>query len=146
MKYFFALGAIASLCQSACALDNGPHTIAPTSRDNVVLTVQAPNGPLTFEHFEEKPGQIWTLNQVAGGYFEIHNDFGQFINCQQQAPRTCYTGDNPQSFLPEFQGDTNYELVEQGSGLFLRLANDGTLQLAKWDQSIDEQFSLKRLQ
>lgn len=144
MKYFFALGAIASLCQSACALNSGTYTIASANTDAEVLTGQHPDVPLTFVEFDGNPGQIWTFNQAEGDYFDVRNNQGLYINCQQQGPRTCYPGETPQKFIPEFQGGTNYELVAQGSGLLLRLADDGTLQLAEYDQSINEQFSLKQ--
>lgn len=143
MKAFFAIGAIASLCQSAYCLDPGTYFIGSAISDSDVLTEKGANLPLAFEKTGASSGQYWSLTPSDGGYFQISTDEGLFINCAKEGTKTCYAGPNPQSFLPEFQGDNKYELVEQGSGYFLRQAEDGSLQLAEYDQSINEQFRLK---
>lgn len=44
--------------------------------------------------------------------------------------------------MPEFQGGKNYELVAKGSGYLLRITEERGLQLAGYDGSLSEQFTL----
>jgi hypothetical protein len=142
MKSFFTFGALAALCQSAYGLESGVYSIASADSNSLVLTDEAPNKPLAFTRQNQDPAQEWHFDAADGGYFEITSDLGSYINCETTGDKICYPGEQPQAFKPEFQGDKKYELVEQGSGLFLRITKKGTLQLAEWDQSIDEQFRL----
>lgn len=142
MKTFFTLGALAALCQSAYSLNPGPYIIASANSDSQILTDENLNQPLTFTQPTENENQVWQFNAVDGGYFEIQSVQGSFIDCHRTEDRTCYSSERPRAFIPEFQGDNKYELVEEGSGLFLRIAKEGGLQLAEWDQSLNEQFTL----
>lgn len=145
MKSFFTLGAIAALCQSAYSLDPGHYTIASGNSDSLILTDKSPNQPLAFEPRNGGSGQEWDIIPAEENFFLIQSQYGSFINCHTTDTLVCFPGSEPQAFRPEFQGDNRYELVEQGSGLFLRFTKENSLELAEWDQSIDEQFSLVRL-
>lgn len=86
---------------------------------------------------------MWNLTLAKeDGFFYIEGEDRLYINCNGDQRSASVSGRRPQAFLPEFQGNTNYELVEQGSGLFLRITNQKTLERAPYDQSIEEQFSL----
>ncbi|KAJ5855641.1 uncharacterized protein N7529_009585 [Penicillium soppii] len=139
MKSFFALGALATLFQSAYCLAPGAYIIDTAKQDGLALTQEGDNTPLRFT----SRVQFWDFTPTKGGYFEIRHESGAYINCDQTGDRICFPGDRPQAFLPEFQGENKYELVEQGSGLFLRFDGEGNLlKLAEYDQSIEEQFAL----
>ncbi|KAJ6111517.1 hypothetical protein N7523_007578 [Penicillium sp. IBT 18751x] len=143
MKAFFAL-TLAALCQSAYCLREGTYFIGSASK---VLTesMQEHGKPLSFEAKKGQPGQIWSFTPQEGGYFEVQNNLGGYINCgNSKAGATCFAGERPQSFLPEYQGGDSYELVEAGSGYFLRVAENGQLMLAEYDGGESEQFNLVR--
>lgn len=146
MKSFFTLGAIAALCQSAYCLNAGPYQIESANSRSEILTQKNPGQPLTFEPKSEGSAQIWHVVPTHGDYFSIRSEQGFFINCHNDDSSICSAGTQAQDFIPEFQGGTNYELVEEGSGLFLRITAQKTLELAGYDGSINEQFSLVPVQ
>ncbi|GLI81595.1 hypothetical protein PoHVEF18_009980 [Penicillium ochrochloron] len=123
MKTFFALGALA-LFHSAYALVPGPYTIGSGILDSSqVLTYVARDHSLIFSDNNHNVGQTWFFYPTHDGYFEIRNELG------------------PQGFLPEFLGGESYELVAEGSGLFVRV-DDNRIYLDLFDQSLNEQFIL----
>lgn len=142
MKSFFTLGAIAALCQSAYSLNHGVYTISSAKNDALFLVGQGPDQPLTFGPRTGGAGEYWQLIPAKENFFLIQNLHESFINCHITDSLACFPGGEAKAFRPEFQGDNRYELVEEGSGLFLRITKENTLELAKWDHSIDEQFNL----
>ncbi|KAJ5118431.1 hypothetical protein N7448_010138 [Penicillium atrosanguineum] len=149
MKAFFAL-TLAALCQSAYCMRDGSYIIASGSQ---VLTerMHAQGKPLIFEAKNDKPGQIWDFIPMENGYFKIQNDRGEYINCgEYEDGATCFAGEKPELFLPEYQNDNCYQLVAKGreakeSGYFLRIAKNGELKLAEYDDSESEKFKLVRV-
>jgi hypothetical protein len=143
MKAFFRLGALAALCQSVYSLENGRYTIGSAITGGaLVLTAHSssPDIPLDFTENHGDSSQVWNFSSRDGQYFLIRNQRGSYINCEEGS--VCYTGGYPQEFIPEFRGDGKYELVAQGSGLFLSADDQGQLLLLGYDQSPNEQFFL----
>lgn len=121
MKTFLALCALA-LFHSAYALDAGTYTIGSgTLGPRQVLAGVALDQPLIFSDDAINNGQTWTFYPTHDGYFEIRNDRGYPHNCPSREGEACTLGDEPQGFLPEFLGENSYELVAEGSGLFVRV-------------------------
>jgi hypothetical protein len=143
MKAFFGLGALAALCQSVHSLENGLYTIGSAiTGGDFVLTAHSssPGIPLDFTEDHGGSSQVWDFSSSDGQYFLVKNQLGAYINCEEGS--VCLTGGSPQAFIPEFTGDGKYELVAQGSGLFLRADDQGQLLLDEYDQSPNEQFFL----
>jgi hypothetical protein len=143
MKAFSGLGALAALCQSVYSLENGRYTIGSAITDGaLVLTAHSssPGIPLDFTENHGHSSQVWDFSSKDGQYFLVKNQLGSYINCEEFS--VCYTGGSPQAFIPEFTGDGKYELVAQGSGLFLSADEQGQLLLVGYDQSPNEQFFL----
>lgn len=145
MKSFFTLGAIVALCQSVYSLNPGVYTIASANSDSLFLTDETPDQPLTFGPPDGGSSQDWKILPAPEENFILIQNHEFFINCHTTGNLVCFPSDEPQIFRPKFQGDNRYEFVEQGSGLFLRITKENGLELAKSDQSVDEQFSLVRL-
>jgi hypothetical protein len=141
MKTFFALGALA-LFHTAYALVPGPYTIGSGILDSSqVLTYVARDHSLIFSDNHHNVGQTWFFYPTHDGYFEIRNELGYPLNCPGREKSACFVGDRPQGFLPEFLGGESYELVAEGSGLFVRV-DDNRIYLDLFDQSLNEQFIL----
>jgi hypothetical protein len=143
MKAFFGLGALAAICQSVYSLENGLYTIGSAITGGALVLTAHSSSPgilLDFTENQGDSGQVWDFSSSDGQYFLVKNQLGSYINCDEGA--VCYTGGSPQAFIPEFTGDGKYELVAQGSGLFLRADDQGQLLLAEYDQSPNEQFFL----
>lgn len=144
MKSFFVL-ALAALCQSAYSLKEGTYTIGSVDLDtSQVLTesLDQQGKPLSFGPKKGEPGQIWSFTPRDNGYWEVQNILGGYINCGTEEGSTCFAGEEPQLFMPEYQGGNKYELVVEGSGYLLRITEHRGLELAGYDGSLSEQFSL----
>jgi hypothetical protein len=100
---------------------------------------------LIFSDQQSQVSQIWKFIPKDHGYFNIQNNFGENINCGNTEGSVCFVGEGLQGFLPEFQGENNYELVAEGSGFLLRVDESQQLYLAAYDQSTNEQFILTRV-
>lgn len=142
MKASFALSAF-SLSHFAQAFQAGTYIIGSAALPpSLVLTERNPTDALAFSQQEGEPTQSWNFISTHDGFFEIQNNIGSNIACNGDEGSLCFPGDQPQGFLPEFRGGKNYELVAEGSGLFLRVNQNQDLYLAGWDQSLEEQFVL----
>ncbi|KAJ5098546.1 hypothetical protein N7532_005547 [Penicillium argentinense] len=146
MKATFALGALAALSQSAFSLREGTYMIGSPALDpSLVLgETRTDGGPLEFAPRNGHPGQTWFL-QLSGSSnrdFFVNNTLGGYINCGTEEGSLCFAGEEPQIYTLESAGDNKYEFVSQGSSYFLRVNEQRVLQLAAWDQSPNEQFTL----
>ncbi|OQE27564.1 hypothetical protein PENSTE_c004G04528 [Penicillium steckii] len=147
MKTFFALGALAALCQSALSLKEGTYTIgSEITQGHEILGETEGQGPLSFSPERgNHPGQTWffTPTQNSQRDFLIHNTFGGYINCGDQEGDECVAGDNKEVYTAELVNpkSKSYELVAKKSGFFLR-TNGDSLQIAGFDQSPEERFIL----
>ena len=146
MKAAFVLGALAALWQPAFSLREGTYTIGSASLNaSLVLgETKTDGGPLEFARKNGHPGQTWFLDHSGSSDrdFLVQNTLGGYINCGQEAGSPCFAGEEPQVYTLEFAGDDKYEFVAQDSGYFLRVNKDRELELAGWDQSPNEQFTL----
>lgn len=142
MKASFALSAFLFF-HLAQALQAGTYIIASAALPPpLVLTELDPAYALAFSQQGGEPTQFWNFISTHDGYFEIQNHIESKITCGDDVGSLCFPGDQPQAFLPEFRGGKNYELVSESSGLFLRVNQNQDLYLARWDQSLEEQFIL----
>lgn len=144
MKAFFVL-AFAALCQSTYSLKEGTYTIGSVKLDNSQVLTESFNQqgkPLSFDTKKRNPGQIWSFTPKDNGYWEVQNILGGYINCGTEEGSTCFAGEEPQLFMPEYQGGNKYELVAKGSGYLLRITEHRGLELAGYDDSLSEQFTL----
>lgn len=149
MKTSLALGALAALCHSVFGLDEGAYTIGSASlQSNKVLSVSQDDGQsLSFSPNNEHANQVWFFTHHQSDNkreFVINSTIGGYINCGKQKTSPCVLGDEPQVYTAELAGDDSYELVSKQSGYFLRAAGEN-LQIDEWDQSLNEQFVLTRL-
>lgn len=146
MKAAFALGALAALCQSAFSLKEGTYTIGSASLNpSLVLgETKTEGGPLEFTRKNGHPGQTWFLYRSGSSdrEFFVNNTLGGYINCGTEIGSPCFAGEEPEIYTLEFAGDNKYEFVAKTSGYFLRVNADLDLELAEWDQSLNEQFTL----
>jgi hypothetical protein len=145
MKAFLGLSALAALCQSVYSLKSGLYTIGSASTEGkLVLTAHSGASghiPLDFTPESGSSSQVWEFHATDKQYFVVKNRLGAFINCEGEGS-VCVSGDQPQAFIPEFTGNDKYQLVEQGSGLFLRSDENEALVLAGYDTSPNEEFFL----
>lgn len=146
MKTIFTLSAL-TLLHSAYALDEGTYTIGSGILEpSQVLTEVARDQPLIFSDDQHNFGQTWNFYPIHDGYFEIQNDLGDRLNCPGRGGDACILGDETQGFLPEFLGENSYELVAEGSGLFVRVHESRHIYLDLFDQSLNEQFILTKVE
>lgn len=144
MKTFFALSALAALCQSAFSLEEGPYTIGSASLEGSMVLGGQIDEPLRFSPRNDDSGHIWNFTLIDNNNqrdFLIRNDFGDFINCGDEAGSACLAGGEEEVYTAEVVGDNSYQLVAKKSGYFLR-AEGEYLQLAAWDQTPNEEFVL----
>ncbi|KAJ5198504.1 uncharacterized protein N7498_007621 [Penicillium cinerascens] len=144
MKAFFVL-TFAALCQSAYSLREGTYMIESAKfGKSLVLTETLTHrgAPLSFDPRNGQPGQIWSFTPRDNGYWEVENHLGGNINCGTEEGSMCFAGEEPQLFMPEYKGENKYELVAKGSGYLLRVTEHGSLELAGYDDSLSEQFTL----
>ncbi|KAJ5647253.1 hypothetical protein N7490_003625 [Penicillium lividum] len=144
MKSFLALGALAALCNSAYSLREGTYKIRSLGADaNKVLAEVPGQSELVFNVASQHPGQTWSFESDPDnvGYFLISNILGAYIDCEAEGS-LCTAGEEPTSYRPELvsEADKSYELVANGTGYFLRYAEDDKLKLAGYDQGVDQEF------
>ena len=146
MKTFFALGALAALCQSALSLNEGTYTIgSELSQGYEILGETEGQGPLSFSPKKNHPGQTWFFTPTGNSKrdFLIHNTLGGYINCSDQEGAQCFAGEEEEVYTVELADESknSYELVAKKSGYFLRTDGDN-LRVAAFDQSPNERFIL----
>ncbi|KAJ5239387.1 hypothetical protein N7468_004006 [Penicillium chermesinum] len=144
MKFAFQFALLSALCNAAIGLGDGHYLIGSKAFPSQVLS-QTSKDPLHFALHTKNVTQkeIWNVaKSEKQDYYSItsyHN--GEFINSDPLLGSTCHLGQQFQQYIAEFQGDNNYQLVQNGSGYFLRAADDGILELAEYDTSNNELFT-----
>lgn len=146
MKSFFALTALAALCNSAYCFEE-TYTIGSASLEKTkVLTQVSGQQDLVFSTANGQPGQVWDFSpSTSKDKYFIQNNLGAYITCGSVGS-LCTAGDEAvSSFRIESIEGGKYELVDGESGYFLRLAEDNKLKLAEWEyNSLDQEFVLTR--
>ena len=142
----FVLGALAALWKPAFSLREETYTIGSASLEaSLVLgESQTGDGPLEFVQKNGHPGQTWFFDRSGSNDrdFSVQNVLGAYINCGEEAGSPCLAGEDPQIYTLEFTGDNKYQFVAKGSGYFLRVNENRQLELAEWDQTPNEEFTL----
>ncbi|KAJ5605587.1 hypothetical protein N7510_008368 [Penicillium lagena] len=153
MKTSQVLGLLAALSHSAFSLyKSGTYQIGSAALSSSLVlsrTMDKESDSILFEdNAHDDNTQVWnaTASNELPEYFYIYDLSNRFINCGTEEGTTCFLSHDSQFYRPELVGDNKYELVEQESGYFLRVNEDRQLQLAKWDQSPNEQFVFVEIQ
>ncbi|KAJ5536504.1 hypothetical protein N7513_009690 [Penicillium frequentans] len=145
MKSFLTLTALAALCNSAYCFSEGTYTIGSASLEKSKVLTEVPGQEdLVFDTANEYPGQIWEFTPAdQKDYFLVTNTLGAYIECPA-LDNLCTAGEDPTSYSPELVEDNKYELVANGTGYFLRLADDNKLKLAGYEAGPEQRFILTK--
>ncbi|KAJ5913154.1 hypothetical protein N7504_002037 [Penicillium tannophilum] len=145
MKSFFTLTALAAFCNSAYCFSEGTYTIGSASLEKTKVLTEVPGqADLVFNTANGHPGQIWDFTPAdQEDYFLITNTLGAYIDCPE-LDSLCTAGEDPTSYRPELVRDNTYELVANGTGYFLRLADDSKLKLAGYEPGPEQEFILTK--
>ncbi|KAE8327008.1 hypothetical protein BDV39DRAFT_205420 [Aspergillus sergii] len=147
MKNFFALGALAALCQTAFGLEEGTYKIASASLEaNRVLSYEVPSSPVILSPSFGIPSQTWAFESDPNedgtdeGGFLIHSAVGGYLNCGGSLGNSCKVGDKREVYTVELVGDNTYQILA-GTRYSLSVSGD-FVQLAAHDTSPEHQFVL----
>ncbi|KAJ5786044.1 uncharacterized protein N7503_011256 [Penicillium pulvis] len=145
MKSFLTLTALATLCSSAYCFSEGTYKIGSASLEKTKVLTEVPGQEdLVFNTANGHPGQIWDFTPTdEEEYFLVTNTLGAYIDCPA-LDSLCTAGEDPTSYRPELVADNTYELVANGTGYFLRLADDNKLKLAGYEPGLEQEFVLTK--
>ncbi|KAJ5524567.1 hypothetical protein N7494_011217 [Penicillium frequentans] len=143
MKSFLTLTALAALCNSAYCFREGTYQIGSARLEYTKVLTEVPGQEdLVFKTVTGHPGQIWDFTLTdEEDYFLVTNTLGAYIDCPA-LDSLCTAGEDPTSYRLEIVADNTYELVANGTGYFLRLADDNKLKLAGYGPGPEQEFIL----